>query len=66
MQRDATIKQLREDLDASAADIEAGRIVPGEVVIARLEQALVRYESRAGTDSSPCIDDVRVSPRAPS
>jgi hypothetical protein len=50
MSRDATIKRLKEDLAASDADIEAGRIVPGEVVLARLQQALARYEAEQDAD----------------
>jgi hypothetical protein len=40
-----TIEQLKEDLAASAADIEAGRVVPGETVLARIQEALARYEA---------------------
>jgi hypothetical protein len=50
MDRDATVRQLKEDLAASAADIEAGRIVPGDELLARLEQALTRYETEQEDD----------------
>lgn len=53
MNREATIKRLKEDLAASAADIEAGRIVPGEVVLARLQQALAQYEAEQHHDKKP-------------
>lgn len=50
MNRDATLKRLKEDLAASDADIEAGRTVPGEVVLARLQQELARYEAEQDAD----------------
>ncbi len=40
-----TAADLIADLDASEADIEAGRIVPGETVLARIQAALDRYEA---------------------
>jgi hypothetical protein len=48
-----TIEQLREDLAASAADMEAGHIVPGEVVLARIQEALARYEAEPRHDDRP-------------
>ncbi len=39
------IEQMKADLVASAADIEAGRIVPGETVHARIQAALERFEA---------------------
>jgi len=38
-------EQIKADLAASAADIEAGRIVAGEAVLARIQAALDRYEA---------------------
>ena len=53
MTRDAqtTIDQLREDLAASKADIEAGRIVSGEIVQAKIQDMLAKYEVEQSPDS---------------
>jgi hypothetical protein len=40
-----TLDQLEADLAAAEADIEAGRIVPGDVLTARVQAALDRYEA---------------------
>jgi hypothetical protein len=48
-----TIKQLKEDLAASKADIEAGRVVPGETVLTRIQEALARYEAEPYPDDYP-------------
>jgi hypothetical protein len=48
-----TVDQLRKDLAASAADIEAGRIVPGETVLTRIQEALARYETEQRPNDSP-------------
>ena len=47
------IEQIKADLAASAADIEAGRVVPGETVHARIQAALDRYEAEQNHDHSP-------------
>lgn len=41
-----TLADLMADLDASDADIESGNIVPGEAVLAELEEQLARLEAR--------------------
>ena len=43
------------DLDASDADLAAGRIVPGEVVMARLQAALERYEATRRGEKDPRV-----------
>ncbi|MGB8843567.1 MAG: hypothetical protein WCC64_21150 [Aliidongia sp.] len=40
-----TLDQIKADLASAQADIEAGRVVPGEVVIARAQAALDRYDA---------------------
>jgi len=40
-----TLDQIKADLAAAEADIEAGRVVPGDVVMARIQAALDRYEA---------------------
>jgi len=40
-----TLDQIKADLAAADADIEAGRMVPGDVVMARVQAALDRYEA---------------------
>jgi predicted transcriptional regulator len=42
--------QMKADLAAGAADIEAGRIVPGETVHARIQAALERFEAEQNPD----------------
>jgi hypothetical protein len=44
------IEQIKADLAASAADIEEGRIVPGDVVFARIQADLDRYEAGQNRD----------------
>jgi hypothetical protein len=41
-----TLAEIEADLDASDAEIEAGDIVPGEVVMAELEARLAQLEAR--------------------
>ena len=41
-----TLDDWIADLDAADAGIDAGDIVPGEVVLAELEQQLARLEAR--------------------
>jgi hypothetical protein len=40
-----TFERLQADLDASAADIEVGRVVSGETVLNRLKDTIERYEA---------------------
>jgi hypothetical protein len=47
------IAQIKADLAASAADIEAGRIVSGEVVLSRIQAALDRYEAEQNRSHPP-------------
>jgi len=42
----ATLDEWIADLDAANAEIEAGHIVPGEVVFDELEARLARLEAR--------------------
>jgi hypothetical protein len=44
------IEQIKADLAASEADIEVGRIVPGETVLARIQAALDRFEAGQNRD----------------
>lgn len=39
------LDQIKADLAAAEADIEAGRVVPGDEVMARAQAALDRYEA---------------------
>ena len=39
------LEQIKADLAAAEADIAAGRVVPGDVVLARAQAALDRYEA---------------------
>ncbi len=41
-----TMDDLIADFDASDADVEAGRLVEGEVVLEKLRAALERVEAR--------------------
>lgn len=44
------IEQIKADLAASEAEIEAGRIVSGETVYARIQAALDRFEEEQNHD----------------
>ena len=48
-----TQDELEAIMDASDADYEAKRFVSGEVVAARIQAALDRYEADHRDDSSP-------------
>jgi hypothetical protein len=48
-----TLSDLIADLDASDADIEAGRIIPGETLLAELEARLRQLEARLQQSGSP-------------
>ena len=40
-----TLEDIKADLAASEEDIAAGRVVPGQVVLDRIQAALDRYEA---------------------
>lgn len=51
-----TLADLMADLEASEAEIEAGEIVPAEIVFAELEASLARLEAKlASADKARAV-----------
>lgn len=59
MDRDAKIKRIKDDLAASKADIEAGRLVPADTIHQMMQERVDRLEARLSGKPNHKIASVR-------